>query len=234
MSLVPDPSPALAAYAHPERLVTTQWLAEHLDDPGVVVVESDEDVLLYDPTYQWPQNPAYFDYPYGGFGGGLPGLLKPDVATYTNTVDTTTFSGLYAPFSGTSAATPQLGGGLMLLRHAQPEALPRHVAAAVELSAQDLGPIGKDVRFGAGKLQVFEAARLLFREKIALGKRRVRLLGVAVSNLLDERLAQLELFDDESAGHDQAARLAKIEDAVRSRVGDGAITRGRLVRRRRG
>ena len=33
---------------------------------------------------------------------------------------------------------------------------------------------------------------------------------------------------------DQAARLAKIEDAVRSRVGDGAITRGRLVRRRRG
>jgi thiosulfate/3-mercaptopyruvate sulfurtransferase len=35
-------------YAHPERLVTTQWLAENLGTPGVVVVESDEDVLLYD------------------------------------------------------------------------------------------------------------------------------------------------------------------------------------------
>lgn len=38
----------LQAYAHPERLVTTDWVAAHLDDPDVVVVESDEDVLLYE------------------------------------------------------------------------------------------------------------------------------------------------------------------------------------------
>jgi len=44
----PDPAPELQAYAHPERLVTTGWLAEHLDDPDVAVVESDEDVLLYE------------------------------------------------------------------------------------------------------------------------------------------------------------------------------------------
>ena len=37
-----------ADYAHPERLVTTEWVAAHLDDPAVVVVESDEDVLLYE------------------------------------------------------------------------------------------------------------------------------------------------------------------------------------------
>ena len=37
-----------AAYAHPERLVSTQWLADHLGNPGLVVVESDEDVLLYE------------------------------------------------------------------------------------------------------------------------------------------------------------------------------------------
>lgn len=43
-----DPTERLQQYAHPERLVTTEWLAEHLDDPDVVVVESDEDVLLYD------------------------------------------------------------------------------------------------------------------------------------------------------------------------------------------
>lgn len=38
----------IAGYAHPERLVTTAWLAEHLGDEGLVVLESDEDVLLYD------------------------------------------------------------------------------------------------------------------------------------------------------------------------------------------
>ncbi|WP_281964076.1 sulfurtransferase [Serinicoccus marinus] len=41
-------SDKISAYAHPERLVTTEWLAEHLDDPQVAVLESDEDVLLYD------------------------------------------------------------------------------------------------------------------------------------------------------------------------------------------
>jgi thiosulfate/3-mercaptopyruvate sulfurtransferase len=35
-------------YAHPEALVSTQWVAEHLDDPAVRIVESDEDVLLYE------------------------------------------------------------------------------------------------------------------------------------------------------------------------------------------
>ena len=48
MPVPPDPSPELQLYARPEMLVTTGWLAEHLDDPGLVVVESDEDVLLYD------------------------------------------------------------------------------------------------------------------------------------------------------------------------------------------
>jgi thiosulfate/3-mercaptopyruvate sulfurtransferase len=48
MSLPTDPDPKLAAYAHPERLVTTQWLADHLGSDGLVVLESDEDVLLYD------------------------------------------------------------------------------------------------------------------------------------------------------------------------------------------
>jgi thiosulfate/3-mercaptopyruvate sulfurtransferase len=43
-----DPNPAFAAFAHPERLVSTEWLAERLDTPGLVVVESDEDVLLYE------------------------------------------------------------------------------------------------------------------------------------------------------------------------------------------
>src|SRR5215213_4766580 len=35
-------------YANPDILVSTEWLAAHLDEPGLRVVEADEDVLLYD------------------------------------------------------------------------------------------------------------------------------------------------------------------------------------------
>ncbi|HEY2447747.1 MAG TPA: sulfurtransferase, partial [Mycobacterium sp.] len=48
MPLPADPSPTLSAYAHPERLVTPDWLAGNLGRPGLAIVESDEDVLLYD------------------------------------------------------------------------------------------------------------------------------------------------------------------------------------------
>jgi thiosulfate/3-mercaptopyruvate sulfurtransferase len=65
MALEPDPDRKLAAYAHPDRLVTTEWLAAHLGAPGLVVVESDEDVLLYDT-------------------GHIPGAVKLDWHTELN------------------------------------------------------------------------------------------------------------------------------------------------------
>ena len=54
MAVSPDDSPKFQQYAHPDRLVSTDWLAARVEDgsarPGgdVVIVESDEDVLLYD------------------------------------------------------------------------------------------------------------------------------------------------------------------------------------------
>jgi thiosulfate/3-mercaptopyruvate sulfurtransferase len=65
MPIEVDPSPAFADYARPERLVSTEWLQEHLHDPGLVVVESDEDVLLYDT-------------------GHIPGAVKVDWHTDLN------------------------------------------------------------------------------------------------------------------------------------------------------
>jgi len=65
MSVPNDTHAKLASYAHPERLVTTEWLAEHLGDPGLAVVESDEDVLLYDT-------------------GHIPGAVKVDWHTELN------------------------------------------------------------------------------------------------------------------------------------------------------
>ncbi len=49
----------MAGYANPEVLVGTEWVAGHLDDPAVRILESDEDVLLYDT-------------------GHVPGALKVD------------------------------------------------------------------------------------------------------------------------------------------------------------
>ncbi|TAL44985.1 MAG: sulfurtransferase [Salinibacterium sp.] len=48
MTVEVDPSPQFQEYAHPEKLVSGEWLQAHLGDPGLVVVESDEDVLLYE------------------------------------------------------------------------------------------------------------------------------------------------------------------------------------------
>ena len=41
-------APAASGYANPDVLVETDWVAAHLDDPKVRLVESDEDVLLYE------------------------------------------------------------------------------------------------------------------------------------------------------------------------------------------
>ena len=41
-------NPKFAQYAHPEALVDGDWLQAHLHEPGLRIVESNEDVLLYD------------------------------------------------------------------------------------------------------------------------------------------------------------------------------------------
>jgi thiosulfate/3-mercaptopyruvate sulfurtransferase len=38
---------ATRGYAHPEALVSTAWVAEHMHDPNVRIVESNEDTLIY-------------------------------------------------------------------------------------------------------------------------------------------------------------------------------------------
>jgi thiosulfate/3-mercaptopyruvate sulfurtransferase len=38
-------------FAHPEVLVSTEWLAANLNNPSIRIIESDEDVLLYDMSH---------------------------------------------------------------------------------------------------------------------------------------------------------------------------------------
>jgi len=60
-----DPSPELSEYAHPERLVTTGWVQDNIGGQGLVVLVSNEDVLLYDT-------------------GHIPGAIKIDWHTELN------------------------------------------------------------------------------------------------------------------------------------------------------
>ena len=41
-------SDKFSAYANPDKLVSTEWLTEHLNDDDLRIVESNEDLLLYD------------------------------------------------------------------------------------------------------------------------------------------------------------------------------------------
>src|SRR3982750_1480276 len=43
-----DPEIERKGYARPDSLVSTAWLAERSGDPRLRIIESDEDVLLYD------------------------------------------------------------------------------------------------------------------------------------------------------------------------------------------
>ena len=64
-SIPADPAEKFAEYADGTRLVSTDWVAEHAGDPGLVIVESDEDVLLYET-------------------GHIPGAVKGDWHTELN------------------------------------------------------------------------------------------------------------------------------------------------------
>ncbi|WP_218219836.1 sulfurtransferase [Nesterenkonia sp. Act20] len=77
-------------YAHPEALVSTDWVAQHKDDPSVVLLESNEDVLLYET-------------------GHIPGAQKIDWHTDLNDSVTRDFLGpaQFADFAASKGITPE-------------------------------------------------------------------------------------------------------------------------------
>jgi len=38
----------MSQYVHSDVLVSTKWVVDHIDDPNLVIIESNEDILLYD------------------------------------------------------------------------------------------------------------------------------------------------------------------------------------------
>jgi nucleotidyltransferase/DNA polymerase involved in DNA repair len=77
---------------------------------------------------------------------------------------------------------------------------------------------------------IVEAARTMYRERVDLGGKGVRLLGVGVSGLIPAGSAQEPLFLD--AATERARKLAEAQDAVNDKLGDDVITRASLLRRK--
>ena len=74
-----------------------------------------------------------------------------------------------------------------------------------------------------------QAGRMLLREKVDLGGRGIRLLGLGVSGIEGRENVQADLFADPR--EDRARRMARAADAVRERLGEHAVTRARLLDR---
>jgi DNA polymerase-4 len=79
---------------------------------------------------------------------------------------------------------------------------------------------------------ILAAVRELFARRIRLRGKGVRLLGVGVSSFKRAEDGQPSLFPD--AVDEKAHRLAAAADALRDRFGENAVTRARLLRKRKG
>jgi hypothetical protein len=111
------------------------------------------------------------------FGPVQDGRVKPDISAMGTNVFSTYSSGptAYASISGTSMSTPGVSGSVALLveRFKQlnnntlpPSAL---IKSAVLNTAQDLGNLGPDYRFGYGRIDALEAVRLLESNRYSVG-----------------------------------------------------------------
>jgi len=98
---------------------------------------------------------GYDDYPYP------PGLMKPDVAAPGAVVTSTVGGGGYASYSGTSMATPLVAGCAALLLQASPTLSPADLAGALQTTAADVAPAGRDDGSGAGLVDVPAAVAAL-------------------------------------------------------------------------
>jgi subtilisin family serine protease len=78
--------------------------------------------------------------------------------------------GGYTKMSGTSMACPHGAGVIALLFQANPDLTPTQVREVLTTTAKDLGPVGWDKAFGAGRLDAFAAVQMVATGGKILGK----------------------------------------------------------------
>lgn len=133
--------------------VPARSLSDLADSPGAITVAA------LDANSPFPQEPYSSEGPTNGPGGALNGgLLKPELSAFAN-VDTRAYGTTPGEqFNGTSSATPHVAGAAALVKGALSGYSPAQVAYFLATRAIDMGPSGRDTRFGHGRLWLGDAS----------------------------------------------------------------------------
>jgi subtilisin family serine protease len=144
-----------------------------------------ENIQINNPTYPYPMPLQYQDYPYQTLSGSV-GLIKPDVAAPGNGTISTAPGGGYQSFSGTSGATPHLGGVAALMIGVNNQITPADVSRIMQMTSIEKGNPGKDNRYGAGRVDALAAVNMVKLEiPVELVSFSAEYNGSAVSLLMD-------------------------------------------------
>lgn len=100
--------------------------------------------------------------PFSSRGITADGRIKPDIVApgYNIMAPKANSGSSYVSYSGTSMATPFVAGVASLMLDANPSLTPAQVQQEMESTADDWGPSGKDVDYGAGNLNAYKAIKL--------------------------------------------------------------------------
>jgi hypothetical protein len=141
------------------------------------------------------------------------GRLKPDISANGNSHESTDPNNGYQVFGGTSGAAPGIAGCLAQLTHAYktwnngvepPAAL---LKATIMNTANELGPIGPDWRFGWGQINAWRALRALEQQRYTYGNAEqgaTATHSITIPN--NTKLAKIMVYWAEPAADENSAR----------------------------
>jgi Subtilase family/PASTA domain len=119
--------------------------------------------------------------PYSSRGPTIDGRVKPDLVApaWVSSFSYGKFEGCGAGsgFAGTSAATPHVAGAAALVKGENGSFGPAELQAFLEAHAVDLGPLGRDTSFGAGRLALGAPPRIALRACLVPRVRGLRLVA---------------------------------------------------------
>ena len=103
-----------------------------------------------------------YDAPWNDYADTSPeiGLIDPDISGPGVDIVSCSYSNPagYTTMSGTSMATPHLAGCMALLFSINPNLTPAVMDSILEVTSLDLGAAGKDNYYGAGRVDIYQAA----------------------------------------------------------------------------